>query len=504
MIEAEIRFSVPRDHDATVKEHFPDAAEFNRAVYFDTPDHRLWKSGVECRIRENGNGRRQTVKKRIPGSPAFAREEREIPVESLELNVPHLEAVLPPVLRGEAARVAPVFSTDVKRSKRVIERRGNVVEAVHDRGRITANGKSVEIDDVEHELRRGAPRSLADACLAFLELAPCGLETQGKAARGFGLLTGEPPAPVPAETVRVPPSTAIPEAAAAMMRSAFAQILANHAALVQTAHPEAIHQMRVGLRRLRSTLSAFGPVLDVSGAAGMLAAAKSLFSRLGDVRDADVFAAETAASFPKDLLDGKVAKVLTEEVARFRERAFADVIDCLAGPEFARLAVRWHGWIEDGEWLRDERPVDRLLARRPVGEFAATRLASMHRRLVKRGRRALKGDIDDWHRARIAAKQARYAGAPLLQVLDEGGRGAGRYSKRLARLQDDLGKFNDMCNVAPFLRRVRETVPERATADFAEAAAFCSGWSGAEVARAVSRLGKSWKKFEAAQDGGLP
>ena len=504
MIEAEIRFSVPRDHDATVKEHFPDAAEFNRAVYFDTPDHRLWKSGVECRIRENGKGRRQTVKKRIPGSPAFAREEHEIPVESLELNASHLEAVLPPVLRGEAARLAPVFSTDVKRSKRVIERRDDVVEAVHDRGRIAANGKSLEIDDVEHELRRGAPRSLADACLAFLELAPCGLETQGKAARGFRLLTGEPSAPVLAETVRVPPSTAIPEAAAAMMRSAFAQVLANHAALVQTAHPEAVHQMRVGLRRLRSTLSAFGPVLDVSGAAGMLAAAKSLFSRLGDVRDADVFAAETAASFPKDLLDGKLAKVLMEEVARFRERALADAIDLLAGPEFARLTVRWHGWIEDGEWLRDERPVDRLLARRPVGEFAATRLANMHRRLVKRGRRALKGDIDDWHNARIAAKQARYAGAPLLQVLDEDGRGARRYSKRLARLQNDLGKFNDMCNVAPFLLRVRETVPEHAKADFVEAAAFCSGWSGAEVVRAVSRLGESWKKFEAAQDGSLP
>ncbi len=504
MIEAEIRFSVPRDRNAIVKEHFPDAAEVNRAVYFDTPDRRLWKSGVECRIRENGKGLRQTVKKRIPGSSGFAREEHEIPVESLELNASHLEAVLPPDLRGEAARLAPAFSTDVKRSKRVIERRDDVVEAVHDRGRITANGKSLEIDDVEHELRRGAPRSLADACLAFLELAPCGLETQGKAARGFRLLTGEPPGPVLAETVRVPPSTAIPEAAAAMMRSAFAQVLANHAALVQTAHPEAVHQMRVGLRRLRSTLSAFGPVLDVSGAAGMLAAAKSLFSRLGDVRDADVFAAETAASFPKDLLDARLAKVLAEEVARFRERAFADVIALLAGPEFARLTVRWHGWIEDGEWLRDERPVDRLLARRPVGEFAATRLANMHRRLVKRGRRALKGDIDDWHRARIAAKRARYAGAPLLQVLDEGGKGARRYSKRLARLQDDLGKFNDMCNVAPFLQRVRETVPEHAKADFVEAAAFCSGWSGAEVARAVSRLGKSWKKFEAAQGGGLP
>ena len=504
MIEAEIRFSVPRNHDATVKEHFPDAAEFNRTVYFDTPDHRLWKSGVECRIRENGKGCRQTVKKRIPGSPAFAREEHEVPVESRQLNVPHLEAVLPPALRGEAARVGPLFSTDVKRSKRMIEKRENVVEAVHDRGRITAGGKSVDIDDVEHELRRGAPGSLTDACLAFLDLAPCGLQTQGKAARGFRLLTGKPPAPVVAETVCVPPTTAIPEAAAAMMRSAFAQVLANHAALVHTAHPEAVHQMRVGLRRLRSTLSAFGPALDVSGAAGMLAATKSLFARLGDVRDADVFSAETAASLPKDLLDGELGSVLAEEVARFRQRTFGDVIDYLAGPEFARLTVRWHGWIEGGEWLRDERPVDRLLARRPVGEFAATRLANMHRRLIKRGRRALKGDIDDWHRARIAAKQARYAGGPLLLVLDEGGTDAGRYSKRLAKLQDDLGKFNDMCNVAPFLRRVRDTVPEHAMAGFVEAAAFCSGWSRAEISRTVLRLGKSWRKFEAAQDGGLP
>ena len=502
MIEAEIRFSVPRDHDAAVKEHFPAAAESSRTVYFDTPDHRLWKNGIECRIRENGKNCRQTVKKKIPGSPAFAREEYEVPVESRQLNLPHLESVLPFFLRDEAARVGPLFSTDVRRSKRMIEKRENVVEAVYDRGRITAGGKSAAIDEVEHELRRGAPVSLADACLAFLDFAPCGLQTQGKAARGFYLLTGEPPAPVTAETVRVPPATAIPEAATVMMRSAFAQVLANHAALVHTAHPEAVHQMRVGLRRLRSTLSAFGPALDVSGAAGMLAATKSLFARLGDVRDADVFAAETAASLPKDLLDGELGNVLTGEVARFRERALGDVIDYLAGSEFARLTVRWHGWIEGGEWLRDERPVDRLLARRPVGEFAATRLAKMHRRLIRRGRRALKGGIDDWHRARIAAKQARYAGGPLLLVLDEGGTGAGRYSKRLARLQDDLGKFNDMCNVAPFLRRVRDTVPKHAMAGFAEAAAFCSGWSHAEIDRAVLRLGKSWRKFEAG--GSLP
>ena len=504
MIETEIRFAVPDGMDSSVTQHYfaaiPGPGEYNRTTYFDTSDNALWNNGIEFRVRTNGMKHKQTVKTRIAGTSSFMRNEFEKEIESEQPDLTHLHSVLPPELRSAVypAQFRPAFRTEIRRRKRIVEKDGNTIEAVHDRGWIVAGRTSTEIDEVEHELQQGGSQWLTDACLSFLDAVPCGLQTEGKAARGFRLATGANPVPAMAENVFVPSTAPLPEAIVAMMRAAYAQVLANQSALLLTGDIEAVHQMRVGLRRLRSVLSAFAPVLDLSGAPDLLSETKALFARLGDVREADVFVSETIAAIPETALDARRRQILDREVHRYRDRAYADVANYVNGPRFGRFAVRLNGWIESGNWLRNAAPVDRLLRTRPVADFAASRLSEMERKLIKRGRRALKGTIDDWHEARIAAKKVRYAGEPLAMVMSpvSAGRGKPKFTKGLARLQDELGVFNDFSNVPAFLARVRETVPKNALGGFGEAAAFCAGWSTAEVGHAVHRLEKSWKKFE--------
>ena len=57
------------------------------------------------------------------------------------------------------------------------------------------------------------------------------------------------------------------EAFALIVQSAADQIAANRRAVLETVDPAAAHQLRIGLRRLRSALSAFRPLHDTAGAA---------------------------------------------------------------------------------------------------------------------------------------------------------------------------------------------------------------------------------------------
>ena len=512
MAETEVRFALtPPLAQRLKRHHLQDArgpAEQNETVYYDTPERLLWQHGAEFRVRRNAKGVKQTVKYQAGAEALFAREEAEIELPTAVPDTDHLHASIPASLSARIAGqvLEPVFQTSVTRRKTVFAQGTSQIELAYDQGRITAGAGNMPIHEVELELKDGCDTDLADAALAFLDVVPAGLLTQGKAARGHQLAAGAKPQPVFQDKQELEPSTVLPTAIAAMLRSAFGQALANHAPLLETDNPEAVHQMRVGLRRIRSILSGFRPVLDLSGAEGLLNETKAFFALLGDVREADVFLTETIETFPPDHGGEERRAILEREVDRFRNRVRRDAQDFAAGPAFARLALGWLRWIEGGGWLRHAQPLDRLLQNRPVGQFAAGRLASMNKKLQKRGHRALTGTVDDWHEARIAAKKLRYAGGPLLAVVDDSGslertaKGTPRTTKRLAKLQNELGRFNDLCTVAPFLERVTQGVPARSRRRFDTAAAYCSGWCDAQVQYAIPRLEARWEAFEAAMD----
>jgi triphosphatase len=356
--EIEIRLYLPNNCLQEVEQKFfcdnNYRYEHNQTSYFDAPDSHLWRHGVECRIRRSAKGIIQTVKNTDPSLATFTRAESEIVLEAEDLSLGHLRECLPEAVWEELdeRRLAPVFHTAVERRRRIIEHDGARIEAALDIGQIVCGSRHTDICELELELKEGSPAALATAALALLQAAPAHLQTAGKAARGFRLLTGAPPAPVYAQKVSVTPDTPLPEAITAMLRAALSHALANHDVLVETEDPEAVHQMRIGLRRLRAILSAFKPVLDLRAAENLLEETKQFFALLGDVREADVFLEETLRQFPDDVFGPDVKMALRAEVDRFRKPARRRVYDFATGLAFARLIIGWYGWIEGGGWLR--------------------------------------------------------------------------------------------------------------------------------------------------------
>lgn len=513
MTETEIRFALTPPLARRLRNHYfnPENAapknpgtEHNETVYFDTPDHLLHRHGAEFRVRQNGNGFKQTVKYRLEGATLFSRAEAEINLPTADPDLGHLRDSIPAALAAQLgdAPLAPVFHTSVDRMKTAFAHGGSTIELAYDKGQIQAGKAALALHEVELELKQGSDADLATAALEFVGKVPCSLLIQGKAPRGFHLAIGTEPQPVFASNQEIPAGTTIPDAIATMLRAALAQALANQPSLLETSAPEAVHQMRIGLRRLTSIISAFRPALNLAEAEPLIHETKAFFAQLGDMRDADVFLNETIGLFRPDLMGDARRTILQHAVTGFREQARERVGSYIAGPAFAKLALGWLQWIEAGGWLRNEQPLDRLLLTRPVSEFASRRLRKMNRKLMTRGDHAMTGGVDDWHEARIAAKKLRYAGGPLQAAIstDKSGKHRRNISKRLAKLQDGLGEFNDLCNVGPFLARVSATVPSPSLPAFELAAAFCDGWCQAQVMQAIPRLEKRWARFKAATE----
>ena len=89
----------------------------------------------------------------------------------------------------------------------------------------------------------------------------------------------------------------------------------------------------------------------------------------------------------------------------------------------------------------------------------------------------------------------RYAGEPLFQILAPN-IDAERVSKRLKRLQNSLGRLNDLQTITPFLARVRLHVQGRSRRNFEAAEHFCRGWAGAAAANLVARAEEAMRNFE--------
>ncbi|MCM3926127.1 CHAD domain-containing protein, partial [Frankia sp. AiPs1] len=242
--------------------------------------------------------------------------------------------------------------------------------------------------------------------------------------------------------------------------------------------PEAVHDMRVAARRLRSTIQTFRPLFDAERAAEIEAGLREIGEVLGRPRDAEVqlarFAGELAGQ-PVELLLGPVAARVQEALLGDRLRGREETLAYLRGE-------RYLGFIETLlAFVADVGQTDR--GGRPAGTVLAKRVAKADRTLarrVERARRAPAGSDRDvaYHGARKAAKRLRYASELMVSVH---GRDAATLATAAKRVQNELGEHQD-CVVAQ--TRLREFA---VAANLAGESSFTYGLlAGDERARAAA------------------
>ncbi|MEA3390700.1 MAG: CHAD domain-containing protein [Pseudomonadota bacterium] len=420
-----------------------------RAVYQDTSDHALAKAGLSLRIRTSGDARIQTVKADGAGAAGlFVRSEWEMAVEGDE---PILDDTTPikAMLGDRAGEIAPLFEVNVERRIWIIHECDAEMELVLDRGEVIAGARRQAICEAELELKAGPPAALFTLARKFDTTAPIRLGVLTKAERGY-MLTKPARSVFKAEPVTLKREMTAAAAFQHVAQTCIRQFRLNEAVLLGDRHPEALHQARVALRRLRSAFSIFKPLFGADErAAALREDLRWLARELGDARNLDV------------LLDKAPSGGLNERLQHAREEAYARVEAALASPRVRGLMLDLTEWLLDGSWLTAAGTQN--LRGQQAQVFAAGALDRLRRRVKKQGRDLEAVDDEARHEVRKDAKKLRYASEFFVALFD--GKRERRRHKRfvaaLEELQDQLGALNDLATAPEVIRELGlESDPE--------------------------------------------
>ena len=113
---------------------------------------------------------------------------------------------------------------------------------------------------------------------------------------------------------------------------------------------EAVHQMRVAVRRARSALSIFRAAVPAGALDAVGDQLKDLGGRLGPTRDWDVFAEETTPAIRQALPNDERLKRLVAAAARRRQACQKALAAYLDSPAFRMLGIELAWFVAARFW----------------------------------------------------------------------------------------------------------------------------------------------------------
>ncbi len=215
--------------------------------------------------------------------------------------------------------------------------------------------------------------------------------------------------------------------------------------------PEALHDLRVAVRRLRSVLATYRPLLENAPVVELRDGLRWLGGTLGEARDAEVLRAELKEAVggqPAELVLGSVAVRIDDDLSTSYQRGRAVALAALDETRYFRL-------LDQLDAVVAEPPLSPLGSKQALKVVPAL-VAKDWRRLRRLARRA-ESVTDDparghaLHEVRKAAKRLRYgaeAAHPLI------GRKAARLAAAAKNIQTILGVHHDTVVIREVLRRL--------------------------------------------------
>jgi len=420
------------------------------AVYFDTPDLRLLRAGVTLRRRVGGSDDGWHLK--LPAG-ADSRDEHRLPLSAGGRVRPPAELLSLVRVHSRGAALAPVAQLDTSRRRWLLsDSEGReLVELVEDEVRAhtmgsethTAAWREVEVELAEHgrvELLDRIERKLAKVGLrrskSGSKLARLLADRLAAApGSGSGTADGKGPGKKPAKLKRSSAGAVVLD----YVRRQAERIRAEDP-LVRRDAPDALHQLRVATRRLRSALQVYGKVLDRDATRSLTDELKWVGGELSGARDAEVIEERltgVVAGLPDELVMGPVSVHITRTLARRRADGQATAIDALDSDRYLALHDAIDAFLEDPPLTgRATRAARRELPRQTARAW---------RRLDKRmtAAEALEpGHERDTalHEVRKAGKRLRYAAEIAEPAV---GKRAKRVRKHAKKLHKQLGDHQD-------------------------------------------------------------
>ncbi len=486
-----------------------------RTVYFDTPRHGLWQVGIALSVSMTGQKRVLTVAARDSDGHDLQWETAILSDTPTALTL----ALLPlagTVVEGRLVKalsqgLGAIFTRHCHRT----------VYALRDshtnpgsppweatlwleHGTQEGVGDTLEIADMRLTTASSAPlydiaRVLTEDCAGLLCL-------RDHAAQGFERVTAVVARNTAKPLARLRPDHSATHAVKIIAAACLAHVV-DHLDRLRVAPlppPEAIHQVRVGLRRMRSALSLLRSVIQ--GGEALRAEVAWLAGELAEARDVHILRREIIAPVMGAMPGVAELTRLDEALAAVEQRGLKRVRATLHDPRLLRLLLDWAAWLAEGEGEHVPEDVPEKVAdgvieavATPMAEPSppdgpsllplAIRVLSKQRgRVLKRGRHFASLAAESRHEVRIDLKKLRYAGEFFSPLWDS--KAARAYGVALAGLQESLGALNDVATAQAILTTVAQENPASALA-----AGMVIGWHRKASESLDDEAIAAWKRF---------
>ncbi len=434
--------------------------------YFDTAEGRLAAAGFALRLRRTPSGCLLTLKTAGADALGHARGEwewgvaddgaleardldrllRQTPLGVLGLDVPTLEREL-----------RPVYATEFVRQSWLVDLGGSCIDVALDRGSCVASRDGAEVraplHELELELLDGDWHQCWELAWALAQDMALRVSPVNKAQRASALLRGERIAPPP-EPRSADAGETLGQAAQRWLSTAAAQLSVWGERIRDADEVRDVHQFRVVLRRLRTTLRWLGPQASPAAVAWFRAELRWAMALAGPVRDRDVWIARLQALSPVE----SGGTIMLDALERERRGHRALLCAYLESPRFGRMLLALARWAEvwgtagrvgRGElervarhavraehraWVRERQACDTALATVPLGAVDDPGVAVSAR----------------LHALRIRAKRLRLAVERRGALLPQ------RERTRYARLRDATEAIQTRLGDWHDLQRLRE------------------------------------------------
>lgn len=419
------RFVLPALDDVGVKGDLHHDSVDETVVYYDTPEHDLRAFGVSLCRRDGDDD---------------VGWQLEIPL------IRHTELHWPPSDHPPAEAVRLLTGLTGGKGLVAVAK----IHTVRERYRVSKpNGRRLEVEVDDDRVRA----SVGERLLAWREIE---VDTAGRKASTAKRLgkrlraVGARPSRYPSKLAHAARAEPTPVSAAARafvdyVRAQIDQIVAGDIGLRRGRDP--IHDTRVAIRRLRSTLRVFAPVLDESAIAGMDDELKWFAGLLGDVRDCRVQQrrfGDALDDIPDELVLGPVKARIGNDLQAVELPARARVREAMDSPRYLAIMAVLRGW-------RARPPLDSDITVSALRKRVRRARRKADRRLVAAlASEPQSGQDDMLHRARKAAKRARYAAELCQPKLKR----AKRTIKRYKHIQSVLGDHQDTVVATEALRKM--------------------------------------------------
>ena len=428
-------------------------------VYYDTPELSLMKSGAVVRERKVLRKTLLTVKLASPSLGGLHRRlEWEAPTTQGQFDFQTLidDPVLAEKMTMLAPQLVPIFTTDFVRRTWEVEFRGSKIEVAIDQGKVVTKRLDgllyqEEICEVELELLEGHPVNLFGLARVLSRRVRLHPSSRSKAEVGYRLYQNILMSPVKPANVEINPEADPLDTFQHICFECLYHLQLNDIGILLDNDDEYIHQARVAIRRIRSAIKLFAPVLPMTFVDHWNIIWRDLANDLGDARNWDVFSDEllplikqTFGNHP-DIVELEKFAIAQRyighqsAIATFGHRNYS--VKMISFAE-AVMSLKNHPEIKNRQkMISESQSSSEPIVPETTGQFATRLLKRRHRRL-QRELSVPTRSLEESHQLRLYLKKHRYSFEFFVQLFPQ--KKMARYTKTLSRAQELLGQMNDL------------------------------------------------------------